>query len=156
MAQRDAYGKCPVKWYIDELGIRRWVCFQHLAPYTRFRESSEKCWYSTCPGRSTVGYPLTQEEINERKAKLAAEKIKDNEPLVQIEEKPHQCVNYGCSNKVATSRKKYCSDKCRKQKARADYETRNPGRRKKKPEKPVSPPKPVPPPNFKKNSNKRT
>lgn len=157
MAARDAYGKCPVKWYIDELGKKRWVCFQHLAPYTRFQETSERCWYSTCPGRSMLGYPLTQEEINAQKAEKASETIKKNEPLVQIEETSKQCANYGCPNKIASSRKKYCSDKCRKQKARADYEARNPGRRNKKSEdKPISPPKPVPPPKLKVSQTKKS
>ena len=151
MARRDAYGKCPVKWFIDDLGIKRWVCFQHLAPYHRHHENSEVCWYSTCPGRSKIGYPLTKEEIEARKSEMARQKIKENEKTIQIEEpKKKECDNYGCKNQVALGRKRYCSDKCRLQKARADYETRNPNRKtrkklKKKKDTPATPPKPVPP-----------
>jgi predicted nucleic acid-binding Zn ribbon protein len=144
MARRDSYGKCPVKWYIDDLGKKKWVCSQHLAPYRHHPETSEKCWYSTCPGRSMCGYPLTQEELNERKGKQALEKIRE------VESNPTPtCENYECSKSVASNRKKYCSDKCRMQKSRADYEARNPNRSRKKSEKkkqqPATPPQPVPP-----------
>jgi len=131
MATRDAYGKCPVKWYIDELGKKRWVCFQHLAPYTRFQETSEKCWYSTCPGRGMIGYPLTEEELQEKKAQTAKEAIKINEPTIQVQEPEKICAMYDCNKKVYSARKKYCCDVCRQRKARADYESRNPNRRKK-------------------------
>jgi hypothetical protein len=151
--RRDGTGKCPVKWYIDELGKKRWVCFAHLAPYHRHIETSDKCWYTTCPGRSMVGYPLTDQEIEDQKAEQARKTIKEVEEVIQIDDpkKPtKECANYGCTNEVALGRKRYCSDKCRMQKARADYEARNPNRtRNRKPlekKKPlVSPPKPVPP-----------
>ena len=154
MMRRDGTGKCPVKWYIDELGKKRWVCFQHLAPYHRHIETSEQCWYTTCPGRSMVGYPLNDQEIEEQKAQQARQKIRDNEEIIQIEEpkETKECDNYGCTNKVALGRKRYCSDKCRKQKARADYESRNPNRTRKrksgvseKKETPITPPKPIAP-----------
>ena len=149
---RDGTGKCPVKWYIDELGKKKWVCFAHLAPYTRHHESSEQCWYSTCPGRSMVGYPLTDQEIEEQKADQARKTIKEVEKVIHIEEpkkSTKECANYGCTNEVALGRKRYCSDRCRMQKARADYEARNPNRNrkrkvessKKKPT-PITPPKP--------------
>ena len=146
--RRDAYGKCPVKWYIDDLGKKKWVCFAHLAPYTKHRETSEKCWYSTCPGRSMAGYPLTEEEIKEKKAKTAKEAIKVNESTIQIQEPAKICAMYGCNKKVSSTRKKYCSDVCRQRKARADYETRNPNRRKKanqRRENPTPPTKPAQP-----------
>ena len=145
MARRDSSGKCPVKWYIDDLGKKRWVCHQHLAPYRAHPETSEMCWYSTCPGRSLIGYPLTLEEIEERKGEKAREVIRE------VEESSKICANYNCSLKVAVGRKKYCSDKCRKQKSRADYEARNPNRVRKslqkeeKKETPIIPPKPIPP-----------
>lgn len=152
--RRDGTGKCPVKWYIDELGKKRWVCIAHLAPYRRHPEQSSVCWYTTCPGRSMVGYPLTDQEIEDRKAEQARQKIKDNEDVIQIEEPKVSkgCANYGCDKKVALGRKMYCSDKCRLQKSRADYESRNPNRtrtRKKdlseKKSTPISPPKPISP-----------
>ena len=149
--RRDGTGKCPVKWYIDDLGKKRWVCFVHLAPYTKHIETSEQCWYTNCPGRSMVGYPLTPQEIEDQKAEQARQKIKENEEVIQINEtkSTKECANYGCTKRVALGRKKYCSDKCRLQKARADYESRNPKRtRKRNTEKtptPITPPKPVPP-----------
>lgn len=146
MARRDSFGKCPVKWYIDDLGKKRWVCHQHLAPYRAHPETREACWYSTCPGRSMFGYPLTQEELNERKGEEAIEKIKEVEQTSL-----KTCANYGCLQDVASNRKKYCSDKCRQRKSRADYETRNPNRKRKnklqekKKDTPVTPPQPIPP-----------
>ena len=131
--KRDGTGKCPVRWFIDDLGKKKWVCFAHLAPYTRHRESSEKCYYSTCPGRSMVGYPYSEEELNDIKAEKAVAAIKKAESVIQVQEpKPRKCANYGCNKLVASNRKKYCSDKCRKQKARSDYEKRNPDRKRKK------------------------
>ena len=153
--RRDGTGKCPVKWYIDELGKKRWVCYVHLAPYHKHREHSEKCWYSTCLGRSMVGYPLTPQELEERKAEKARKTIKEVEEVIQIDESKQstkECANYGCANMIATGRKRYCSDKCRMQKARADYESRNPNRTRKHKEvdsekkpNPISPPKPIAP-----------
>lgn len=144
--KRDGTGKCPVRWYIDDLGKKKWVCFAHLAPYSRHNESSETCWYSTCPGRSMVGYPYTEEELNEMKAKKAKEAIKKAEKVIQVQEPKLKCANYGCGNLVASNRKKYCSDKCRKQKSRADYEKRNPNRKKSSIKvAPTSPPKIEPP-----------
>ena len=99
--RRDGTGKCPVKWYIDDLGKKRWVCFAHLAPYTRHYESSEQCWYSTCPGRSMVGYPLTDQELEDQKAEQARKTIKEVEDVIQIEEPKNstkECANYGCTN----------------------------------------------------------
>ena len=148
--RRDGTGKCPVKWYIDELGKKRWVCFVHLAPYTKHIETSEQCWYTNCPGRSMVGYPLTDQEIEDKKAEQARKAIKEAEKVIQINEpkkSTKECANYGCSNRVSLGRKKYCSDKCRMQKARVDYEARNPNRKVKYSKKPtpITPPKPVPP-----------
>ena len=150
--RRDGTGKCPVKWYIDELGKKRWVCYVHLAPYTKHREHSEKCWYSTCPGRSMGGYPLTPQELEDRKAEQARQKIKENEDIIHIEDPKKTtaiCANYDCTAEVASGRKRYCSDKCRMQKARADYESRNPNRTRtrnktleEKKETPIIPPKP--------------
>ena len=143
--RRDGTGKCPVKWYIDELGKKRWVCFAHLAPYYRHQESSETCWYSTCPGRSMVGYPYTEAELQEQKGAEARKKILEAEKSCA----PKSCDNYGCSKKVASGRKRYCSDTCRKAKARADYESRNPNRRRKgskdRRETPTEPTQPAPP-----------
>jgi ATPase subunit of ABC transporter with duplicated ATPase domains len=151
--RRDGTGKCPVKWYIDDLGKKRWVCFAHLAPYTRYYESSEQCWYTTCPGRSMVGYPLTDQELEAQKAEQARKTIKEVEGVIQIDEpkkSTKECDNYGCSNQISLGRKRYCSDKCRLQKSRADYEARNPNRtRKRKQEEkkhtPAKPPQPVAP-----------
>lgn len=147
--RRDGSGKCPVKWFINDLGEKKWVCFAHLAPYTRHREKSENCWYSNCPGRSMVGYPLTEEELKARKSEQAKKKIKEAEVLIK-ENLVETCNNYGCVSKVASSRKRYCSDKCRLQKARSDYESRNPNRRskpkvEKRKEQPATPPKPFKP-----------
>ena len=151
--RRDGTGKCPVQWYIDELGKKRWVCFVHLAPYTKHRETSEECWYTNCPGRSMVGYPLTPQEIEDKKAEQARKTIKEVEEVIQIEgskQLTKECANYGCTKRIALGRKKYCTDKCRMQKARADYESRNPNRKRKevgeeKKTTPITPPKPVPP-----------
>ena len=149
--RRDGTGKCPVKWFINELGEKKWICSAHFAPYTRHKEKSEKCWYSTCPGRSMAGYPLSEEELKARKSKQAKKKIKETELLIQTQESAvESCNNYGCVNKVASSRKRYCSDKCRLQKSRSDYELRNPNRRskpkvEKRKELPVTPPKPFKP-----------
>jgi len=88
-----------------------------------YRETSERCWDAKCPGRSMVGYPLTMEErasLKNKEAKVVVEKV---------EAQMAECNNYGCTHKVASSRKKYCSDTCRKNKARADYEKRNPNRK---------------------------
>jgi len=155
MARRDSYGKCPVKWFIDDLGKKKWVCFQHLAPYRPRSEEVEQCWYSTCPGRSMFGYPLTEAEKQSCKTKQAIQVIKENEKTIQIEEprSTKQCENYGCIE-LSRVRSKYCSKRCQKQKARRDYETRNPNRRKKKSnverkETPVSPPQPISPPEMK-------
>jgi len=151
--RRDGTGKCPVKWYIDDLGKKRWVCFVHLAPYTKHIETSEQCWYTNCPGRSMVGYPLTAQELEDKKADIARKTIKEVEEVIQIEESKQatkECANYGCTKRLILGRKKYCSDKCRLQKARADYESRNPNRKSKvvsveKKPTPVTPPKPVAP-----------
>jgi len=153
--RRDGTGKCPVKWYIDDLGKKRWVCFAHLAPYTRHYESSDQCWYSTCPGRSMVGYPLSDQELEDQKAEQARKTIKEVEEVIQIDEpkkSTKECDNYGCTNEVALGRKRYCSDKCRMQKARADYEARNPNRTRtrkvetsEKKQTPITPPKPIAP-----------
>lgn len=150
---RDGTGKCPVKWFINDLGEKKWVCFAHLAPYTRHREKSETCWYSTCPGRSMVGYPLTEKELKARKSEQAKKKIREAEKSLQ-EAPVKTCNNYKCNEKVSSSRKRYCSDKCRLQKARSDYESRNPNRKskskitpqvEKRKEQPISPPKPFKP-----------
>ena len=98
--------KCEVAWFTDREGLDRWVCKNHLSTYG-FKEGKTHCWYASCPGRRVPEKPLVQ---------ISKSKI---------------CANYGCSKPVASSRKKYCSDKCRKQKARKDYETRNPNRRNK-------------------------
>lgn len=150
--RRDGTGKCPVKWYIDDLGKKRWVCFVHLAPYTKHIETSEQCWYTNCPGRSMVGYPYTQSEIQERKSEEAKKKIIEAERSCNpTTTTPKTCNNYGCSKKVASGRKRYCSDTCRKEKARADYESRNPNRRRKRKdskdreENPTEPTLPAPP-----------
>ena len=95
--KRDGTGKCPVQWFIDDLGRKKWICFAHLAPYTRHRETSETCYYTTCPGRSMVGYPYTEEELNDQKAKKAKEAIKKAEEVIQIQEPQKECANYGCS-----------------------------------------------------------
>ncbi len=142
--RRDGTGKCPVRWYIDELGKKRWVCFQHLAPYHKYQETSEQCWYTTCPGRSMVGYPYTESEIQERKGEEAKKKIIEAEK--SCTPTPKSCDNYGCDKKVASGRKRYCSDTCRKAKARADYESRNPNRRRKgSSEAPTQPASPISP-----------
>ena len=155
--RKDGTGKCPVKWYIDELGKKRWVCFQHLAPYHRHIETSEKCWYSTCPGRSRVGYPLSDQEIEVRKAEQARKTIKEVEGVIHESKKQtNECANYGCTSNISLGRKRYCSDKCRMQKARSDYESRNPNRTRTRKEgnkeedldrkpTPISPPKPIAP-----------
>ena len=147
--------ECPVKWYIDELGKKRWVCFAHLAPYHRYQEQSEQCWYTGCPGRSMVGFPLSDLELVDQKAEQARKTIKEVEDVIQIDDpkkSTKECANYGCTNEVALGRKRYCSDKCRMQKARADYETRNPKRNRTRKldtsenkKKPITPPKPVAP-----------
>lgn len=148
--RRDGTGKCPVKWFINDLGEKKWVCFAHLAPYTRHRENSETCWYSTCPGRSMFGYPLTKEELEARKSEQAKKKIMEVEKNLQ-DLPVKTCNNYKCNEKVSSSRKRYCSDKCRLQKARSDYEARNPNRKsksnrvEKRKEQPISPPKPFKP-----------
>ena len=95
--------KCNVLWTEDRNGDRRWRCRDQLNSYA-FKEHKTSCWYQSCPGR-----------VEER--------------LHKIEDPAQICANYNCSNKVASNRKKYCSDKCRKQKARADYEMRNPQRK---------------------------
>ena len=97
--------KCNVIWYEDGLGVQRWRCKSQITAHG-FKQESTNCWKYQCPGR--------REEV-----------------LHQILKTPDSltCQNYECSNKVASDRKKYCSDKCRKQKARVDYEARNPGRK---------------------------
>ena len=95
-----------------------------------------------------AGYPLTEDEIKEKKAKTAKEAIKVNESTIQIQEPAKTCAMYSCNKKVSSTRKKYCSDVCRQRKARADYETRNPDRRKKanqRRENPTPPTKPAQP-----------
>jgi len=100
--------KCNVLWYEDGLEVRRWRCRTQLNSYG-FKEEKTQCWYHNCPGR--------REEVGHE---------------VVIIESTRSCENYGCSNKVASDRKKYCSDKCRKQKARVDYEARNPKRKRRR------------------------
>ncbi len=73
------------------------------------------------------GYPLTEAEIQEKKGAEARQKIKEAESSSSAK----VCDNYGCNNNVVHGRKRYCSDTCRKSKARADYEARNPNRRRK-------------------------
>ena len=100
-----------------------------------------------------VGYPLTDQELEDQKAEQARKTIKEVEEVIQIEEpkkSTKECDNYGCTNEVALGRKRYCSDKCRMQKARADYEARNPKRTRtrkvetsEKKQTPITPPKPV-------------
>ena len=97
--------RCEVAWFTDNQGVDRWVCRNHLSTYG-FKEEKTKCWYASCPGRRVVVKPLVQ---------IVGSKT---------------CENYGCSKPVASNRKRYCSDRCRKQKARKDYESRNPNRRK--------------------------
>jgi predicted nucleic acid-binding Zn ribbon protein len=107
-----------------------------------------------------VGYPYTEEEMNEKKALIAKQKIKEIEKAeiakqkIKEIEKEHiipvpslSCENYGCEKPIVSTRKKYCSDKCRLQKSRADYETRNPKRRRKTetPTPQTLPAPPVPP-----------
>jgi hypothetical protein len=125
MAVKDSYGKCPVKWFIDATGTKRWMCTSHISSF-KHKEDSEKCWYVDCPGRSMCGYPYTDEEIKERHNQRATKVVNE------VEDQLSTCNNYECSNKVAHTRKRYCSDKCRKDKARIDYEARNPGRSRKR------------------------
>jgi hypothetical protein len=70
-----------------------------------------------------VGYPYSEEQIGELKNQRAKKAV------VEVEAQMGDCANYDCTLKVANTRKKYCSDKCRKQKARTDYEARNPNRK---------------------------
>lgn len=100
--------KCNVSWYEDGLGVRRWRCRSQLNSYG-FKEEKTECWYHNCPGRrGEVRHEITSSGS------------------------ARTCENYDCSNKVASDRKKYCSDKCRKQKARVDYEARNPKRKRRR------------------------
>lgn len=120
MAIKDGYGLCKVHWFIDDKGAKRWKCLSALTSYP-YPEKNTKCWHNpNCPGRSHLGYPLTPEE----------KKVKDEEFLSKtIKEAVKVCDNYECKHLVAEGRKRYCSDKCRKQKARIDYEARNPNRK---------------------------
>ena len=70
-----------------------------------------------------VGYPYSEEQLVEVKNQIAKELV------VEVEGQMDECANYDCILKVANTRKKYCSDKCRKKKARTDYESRNPNRK---------------------------
>jgi hypothetical protein len=102
--------KCNVLWFQDKQGFERWACRNQLSSYG-FKMDKTHCWLGSCPGR--IG------------------KLVDISEPVKPEAKDI-CNHYGCSEKIASSRKKYCSDRCRLRKARADYEKRNPDRKKKK------------------------
>ena len=136
--------ECPVRWFIDELGKKKWVCPGRLVSH-KHSEHEERCWYINCPGRSMSCYPYTLEEIEQRKAQSARKTIKENESSIECEP-TLVCANYGCTKQVGHKRKLYCSDVCRKQKARTDYEARNPNRKRDKSSQNVTPPQPVPPP----------
>jgi hypothetical protein len=118
MAIVDGTGKCRVHWFTDENGNKKWKCLSRLSS-PEFKGERDSCWYHPCPGRSMVGYPYTKEEITQKRDKELTEKIESSVAL---------CNNYSCNNTVSSNRKLYCSDKCRKQKARIDYEFRNPNR----------------------------
>jgi hypothetical protein len=119
MAILDGSRKCRVHWFIDSDGKKKWKCLSRLTSPS-YPESNESCWYHPCPGRSMTGYPHTQEEMQQQQ----------NEKISKIVEVTIKvCDNYDCTEVVAQDRKRYCSDKCRKQKARIDYEARNPNRK---------------------------
>ena len=115
--------KCSASWFLDRQGDQRWICRNQLSSYG-FKKEKTHCWYQSCPGRME-GIPSIKKEIPLVEIKEKS-KVKET-PIV----KSDQCNNYGCSKPISESRKKYCSDNCRKQKARSDYETRNPNRRNK-------------------------
>ena len=102
--------KCNVIWVTGRDGEERWACRNQLSSYA-FKMDKTHCWLGSCPGRVGKKYNF-QEPVK---------------PKVE-----NICNHYGCNEPIASSRKRYCSDKCRLRKARADYETRNPNRKKKK------------------------
>lgn len=100
--------KCNVFWVKTKNGEERWACKNQLSSST-FNLEKTHCWLGSCPGR--IGRKF--------------------EELVVLKPKEESICNHNdCNNVVASNRKKYCSDKCRLRKARADYEKRNPNRKK--------------------------
>lgn len=114
--------RCDVVWFEDDLGQERWQCKNHLSSYG-FKAEKEECWYFSCPGRMLRSEPVVEITAPKPKKKKASVKKKTKTQA------PDTCDNYTCNEKRASNRKRYCSDKCRKQKARVDYEARNPNRK---------------------------
>lgn len=102
--------KCNVFWVKTKSGEERWACKNQLSSNT-FSLEKTQCWLGSCPGR-----------IGKKFEDMAVVKPKESKI----------CNYYDCNEPIASNRKRYCSDKCRLRKARADYETRNPNRKKKK------------------------
>ena len=99
--RKDTEGKCQVKWIIDDLNQKRWICLNQMPPYSKHHENSEKCWKYNCKGRSMNGYPV---EVKPVDIKMSSPPVEDDDI----------CISIVCNNKKSPRSKFYCSDNCRK------------------------------------------
>ena len=91
-----------------------WSCPAHL-PSAIIPANVPRCYFSSCHSLRPPTKEALEKLARERKEKAEAEKLK-------IEQ--NTCNYSGCENQISSSRKKYCSDTCRKKYAREQYRIR--------------------------------